>query len=226
MDLRRLHKTYTLGETAVEVLCDVNLRIGAGEAVSLTGPSGSGKSTLLNILGCLDRPTAGTYWLGGRDVSGLSRMAQAWVRLHFIGFIFQSFNLIARASALENVGLPLYYAGVLRNRRDELARDLLDQVGLGDRVDHLPSQLSGGQCQRVAIARALACGPRLLLADEPTGALDSRSGAEVLELLFRLQRRQGLTVVIVTHDPAVARRADRQVHLLDGHVVEGLEREA
>jgi len=226
VDLRGLHKTYTFGESAVEVLCDVNLRIGAGEVVSLTGPSGSGKSTLLNILGCLDRPTAGAYRLGGRDVSGLSRPAQAWVRLHFIGFIFQSFNLIARASALENVGLPLYYAGVLRNRREELARDLLDQVGLGDRFDHLPSQLSGGQCQRVAIARALACGPRLLLADEPTGALDSRSGAEVLELLLRLQRRQGLTVVIVTHDLAVARRADRQVHLLDGHVVEGQERAA
>jgi putative ABC transport system ATP-binding protein len=226
VDLRELRKTYALGETAIQVLCDVNLRIGAGEVVSLTGPSGSGKSTLLNILGCLDRPTAGTYCLGGRDVSGLSRVAQAWVRLHFIGFIFQSFNLIARVSALENVGLPLYYAGVLRNRRDELARDLLDQVGLGDRAEYLPSQLSGGQCQRVAIARALACGPRLLLADEPTGALDSRSGAEVLELLFRLQRRQGLTVVIVTHDSAVARRADRQIHLLDGHIVEGQEHEA
>ncbi len=226
VELTQLRKEYRLDGEAIEVLGGVDLRIRAGEVVALRGPSGSGKSTLLNILGCLDRPSSGRYVLGGRDVSALSRVAQAWVRLHFIGFVFQSFNLIARASAVENVALPLYYAGVPRKRREELAGDLLEQVGLSNRATHLPSQLSGGQCQRVALARALACGPRLLLADEPTGALDSHSGAEVLDLLLRLQRRQRLTVVLVTHDPAVAAVADRQVRLLDGHVVEAEEHAA
>jgi putative ABC transport system ATP-binding protein len=221
IDIEGLHKDYRLGDTTVEVLDGVHLQMHAGEVVALRGPSGSGKSTLLNILGCLDRPTAGRYVLGACDVSALNRTAQAWVRLHFIGFIFQSFNLVARATALENVGLPLSYAGVSRKQRDERAGALLAQVGLGDRLAHLPAQLSGGQCQRVAIARALACSPKLLLADEPTGALDSRSGAEVLELILTLQRQQQLTVVLVTHDPAIAALADRQVHLLDGKVVEG-----
>ena len=226
IDCRRVSKAYRLGGSSVEVLADVSLRVRAGEVVALRGPSGSGKSTLLNILGCLDRPTSGRYLLGGRDVSALTRADQAWVRLHFIGFVFQSFNLVARSSALENVGLPLQYAGMPRKQRDERARQLLEQVGLGNRADHLPAQLSGGQCQRVALARALACAPRLLLADEPTGALDSRSGHEVLQLLLSLQRRQGLTVVLVTHDPSVAAVADRQVHLLDGRIVEHEERAA
>ena len=220
VDARDLHKVYRLGDTAVEILAGVDLQIRPGEVVALRGPSGSGKSTLLNILGCLDRPTTGRYELGGFDVSALTRAAQAWVRLHFVGFIFQSFNLVARATAVENVSLPLYYAGVARKRREESARALLEQVGLGDRARYLPSQLSGGQCQRVAIARALACGPRLLLADEPTGALDSRSGAEVLELILNLQQRQQLTVVLVTHDSSVAKVAHRQIHLLDGRIVE------
>jgi putative ABC transport system ATP-binding protein len=220
VDAQGLCKAYRMGGEDVGVLAGVDLQLRAGEVVALRGPSGSGKSTLLNLLGCLDRPTAGRYVLAGCDVSGLSRAAQAWVRLHFIGFVFQSFNLIARATAVENVGLPLYYAGVPRKRREDVARHLLEEVGLADRATHLPSQMSGGQCQRVAIARALACNPRLLLADEPTGALDSRSGAEVLELMLDLQRRQRVTMVLVTHDSAVAKLADRQVHLLDGRIVE------
>jgi putative ABC transport system ATP-binding protein len=220
VDARGLRKHYWLGSSAVEVLAGVDLTLGAGEVVALRGPSGSGKSTLLNLLGCLDRPSGGRYILDGSDVSELSREAQAWVRLHVIGFVFQSFNLIARSTALENVALPLFYAGVSRPAREKVARDLLSRVGLADRAHHLPAQLSGGQCQRVAIARALAGHPRLVLADEPTGALDSRSGAEVLELLLDLQRREGLTLVIVTHDAAIAARADRQVHLLDGRIVD------
>jgi putative ABC transport system ATP-binding protein len=220
VDARGLRKHYFLGKSAVEVLVGVDLTLGAGEVVALRGPSGSGKSTLLNVLGCLDRPSGGRYILDGTDVSELSRAAQAWVRLHVIGFVFQSFNLIARSTALENVALPLFYAGVPRPAREKVARDLLAQVGLADRAHHLPAQLSGGQCQRVAIARALAGHPRLVLADEPTGALDSRSGGEVLELLLDLQRREGLTLVIVTHDAAIAARADRQVHLLDGRIVD------
>jgi putative ABC transport system ATP-binding protein len=220
IDARGLRKSYWLGKSAVEVLAGVNLTVGAGEVVALRGPSGSGKSTLLNVLGCLDRPSGGRYLLDGCDVSALSRAAQAWVRLHMIGFVFQSFNLIARATALENVALPLFYAGVARPAREAVARDLLARVGLADRARHLPAQLSGGQCQRVAIARALSVHPKLVLADEPTGALDSRSGGEVLELLLDLQRREGLTLIIVTHDAAVAARTDRQVHLLDGRIVD------
>jgi len=220
VDAEGLCKRYRFGGEDVGVLAGVDLKIGAGEVVALRGPSGSGKSTLLNLLGCLDRPSAGRYVLAGCDVSALSRAAQAWVRLHYVGFVFQSFNLIAHATAVENVALPLYYSGVPRKRREDMARALLDQVGLGNRHAHLPAQLSGGQCQRVAIARALACNPRLLLADEPTGALDSRNGAEVLQVMLDLQRRQRLTMVLVTHDPAIAKLADRQVHLLDGRVVE------
>lgn len=226
VDARGLGKTYHMGPDQVEILKGVDLRIRSGEVVALRGPSGSGKSTLLNLLGCLDRPTSGRYELGGCDVSRLDRVAQAWVRLHFIGFVFQSFNLIAHATALENVALPLSYAGVARRPREGIAREWLGRVGLSHQAGHRPSEMSGGQCQRVAIARALAGRPRLLLADEPTGALDSRTGAEVLELLLDLQRREGLTVVIVTHDPSVAARADRQVHLLDGRVVEAEARVA
>jgi putative ABC transport system ATP-binding protein len=220
VDVRDVDKEYRMAAAPVRALCDVSFQIRPGEIVALQGPSGSGKSTLLNILGCLDRPSAGRYWLGGHDVSALSRAAQAYVRLHFIGFVFQSFNLIARATALENVGLPLYYMGVPRHQRAEAARRLLDRVGLGRNVDHLPSQLSGGQCQLVAIARALACDPKLLLADEPTGSLDTHSGGEVLDLLLALRRERLLTVVLVTHDDAVAAIADRRIHLLDGRIVE------
>jgi len=220
IDVSHLHKSYRLGDTWTPVLADVSLQVAAGQIVALQGPSGSGKSTLLNILGCLDRPTSGTYWLGGCDVSTLGREAQAWVRLHFLGFVFQSFHLIAHASALENVTLPMQYSRVPRSQRVERAADLLEQVGLAGRGHHRPNELSGGERQRVALARALACRPRLLLADEPTGALDSRTGMEILDLLLALQRRDALTVVIVTHDDRVAAVADRRIAMLDGRIVE------
>ncbi len=217
---RGVSKTYGAGPTRVEALCDVSLTVAYGETVALRGPSGSGKSTLLNVLGCLDRPTTGFYELGGADVSCLDRRAQAWVRLNYIGFVFQAFHLIARSSALENVAMPLRYAGMKRREREQRACELLARVGLTDRVSHRPSELSGGERQRVAIARALAGRPRLLLADEPTGALDSHSGAEILQLLAELRQSEALSIVLVTHDPNVGKFADRQIHLSDGRIVE------
>jgi putative ABC transport system ATP-binding protein len=214
-----LTKVYADVPMPVPALDAVDLQIAHGEVVALVGPSGSGKSTLLNILGCLDRPTRGTYRLGGYDVSALDRVAQAWVRLHYIGFIFQSFHLISHSTALENVALPLHYAGESRADSMERARVLLERVGLGGRVDHRPAQLSGGQRQRVAIARALACHPKLLLADEPTGALDSNTGKEVLDLLLEVHREEHLTVLLVTHDASVASRAHRHIEFQDGHIV-------
>lgn len=214
-----LTKIYQEGGVPLPVLVGVDVQIEFGEIVALRGPSGSGKSTLLNILGCLDRPTRGHYWLGGRDVSGLDRTAQAWVRLHYIGFIFQTFNLIGHSTALENVALPLHYAGVPKDTAHDTARSLLGRVGLGHRLDHRPNQLSGGQRQRVAVARALACKPRLILADEPTGALDTRTGQEILGLLLELHAEQHLTLVIVTHDSAVAKVAHRQIEIRDGRVI-------
>jgi putative ABC transport system ATP-binding protein len=214
-----LWKIYQEGGTPLPVLRGVDIAIGSGEIVALRGPSGSGKSTLLNILGCLDRPTRGRYLLGGKDVSTLDAAAQAWVRLHYIGFIFQTFHLIAHSTALENVALPLHYAGVPRATAHERARALLDRVGLSHRLDHRPNQLSGGQRQRVAVARALACKPRLILADEPTGALDTRTGEEILALLLELHAEAGLTLVLVTHDPNVASVAHRQIEVRDGLVV-------
>jgi ABC-type lipoprotein export system ATPase subunit len=220
IELRSLQKVYEEGPMRVPVLRGIDLEVPERAIIALCGPSGSGKSTLLNILGCLDRPSSGSYFLGGRDVSTLSREEQAWVRLHYLGFIFQSFHLIPDSTALENVALPMYYAGVGRRERETRAQALLDRVGLADRADHRPNQLSGGQRQRVAIARALACRPRLLLADEPTGALDSRTGVQVLELLGELHREDRLTIVLVTHDMSVAAIADRQIHMRDGLVVE------
>lgn len=214
-----LWKIYQEGGTPLPVLRGVSVVIRRGEIVALRGPSGSGKSTLLNILGCLDRPSRGRYFLGGRDVSTLDPTAQAWVRLHYIGFIFQTFNLIAHSTALENVALPLHYAGVPRPAAHDQARALLDRVGLAHRLDHRPNQLSGGQRQRVAVARALACKPRLILADEPTGALDTRTGQEILALLLELHVEQHIALVLVTHDPAVASVAHRQIELRDGRVV-------
>jgi len=201
------------------VLDDVSMTIDPGEIVALRGPSGSGKSTLLNIIGCLDGPTRGTYSLGGRDVSTLNRRERAWVRLHYIGFIFQSFHLISDNTVLENVTLPLYYVGLGRDEREGRAVDLLERVGLGHRMSHRPAQLSGGEKQRVAIARAVAAQPRLLLADEPTGALDTKTGNEVMDLLLEIHAAGSLTLIIVTHDPEVAEFCHRQVFLRDGKIV-------
>jgi putative ABC transport system ATP-binding protein len=213
-----LTKWHGLGTAGVLALDLVDLSVNDGEIVALRGPSGSGKSTLLNILGCLDRPTEGSYKLGGLDVSALNRTQQAWVRLHFLGFIFQSFHLISDHTAFENVVLPMRYAGVPRGEQRERALALLGRVGLGERSEHRPPQLSGGEKQRVAIARAIACRPRILLADEPTGALDTRTGDEILNLLVELREKDGLTILFVTHDPRVAERADRQIFMRDGRL--------
>jgi len=203
----------------VPVLDEVSLTIKSGEIVALRGPSGSGKSTLLNIIGCLDGPTRGTYALGGREVSTLSRTERAWVRLHYIGFIFQSFHLISDHSVLENVTLPLYYMGVARAERETRAIELLERVGLGHRMGHRPAQLSGGEKQRVAIARSIAGAPSLLLADEPTGALDTRTGNEVMDLLFEIHAMRSFTLIIVTHDPDIADLCHRQIVLRDGKII-------
>jgi ABC-type lipoprotein export system ATPase subunit len=218
VEARALTKVYGSDRSAFPVLVDVDFTVGFGEIVALSGPSGSGKSTLLNILGCLDRPTSGSYRLGGTDVSALNRDEQAWVRLRYIGFIFQSFHLLAHATALENVTLPLHYAGLPRRAAEQSGRELLKRVGLAGRTGHFPRHLSGGERQRVAIARALAGAPRLLLADEPTGALDSRTGHEIMRLLLELKDEHGASIVLVTHDAKVASHAHRRVELLDGRV--------
>ena len=224
VETQALCKAYSGAQGDESVLRDVHLTIEPAEIVALRGPSGSGKSTLLNILGCLDVPTRGRYLLGGTDVSQLDRGEQAWVRLHYLGFIFQSFHLLAHATALENVALPRYYAGASAKESEERAKERLERVGLGARIHHYPAQLSGGERQRVAIARALSMGPRLLLADEPTGALDSRSGAEVLALLLSLQREEGAAILLVTHDEQVASHAHRQLFLKDGRISAGESR--
>ena len=216
--IRDLVKVYGEGDTEITVLRKIDLVIHAGEIVALCVPSGSGKSTLLNIIGCLDRPTSGSYSLAGRDISELDRTAQAQIRLKYLGFIFQSFHLLSDASALANVALPLQYAGLSRKERTERARAMLVRVGLGDRLEHRPNQLSGGQRQRVAIARACVTRPQLLLADEPTGALDTRTGRTVLDLLGELHAESALSIVLVTHDPNVAAWAHRRIDLLDGRI--------
>jgi ABC-type lipoprotein export system ATPase subunit len=219
--MQGIQKLYGEGDLAVPVLRGIDLTVSRGEIVALLGPSGCGKSTLLNLLGCLDRPSSGRYELGGLDVAHLDRTQQAWVRLHHIGFVFQFYQLIAHATALENVALPLYYAGVARRVREERARALLARVGLEARMHHRPNQLSGGERQRVAIARACVSNAGLLLADEPTGALDSRSGAEVLQLLSDLNTDMGIAIVLVTHDAHVAELARRKLHMRDGRIVDG-----
>jgi putative ABC transport system ATP-binding protein len=213
-----LTKTYVVGQTAVSALRGVSLAIDSGEFVAVMGSSGSGKSTLMNLLGCLDAPSGGTYHLAGQDVLRLSSNKLAAVRNTSIGFVFQQFNLLARATALENVELPMVYAGVGRRERRRRARSALAQVGLSEREHHRPSQLSGGQQQRVAIARALVNQPLLLLADEPTGALDSVTSEEIIAALARLNEG-GLTVIVVTHEADVARYARRIIHFKDGRVV-------
>jgi ABC-type lipoprotein export system ATPase subunit len=222
--LDNVYKTYKLGEMDLPVLKGVSLEIGRGEMVALMGASGSGKSTLMNILGCLDRPTSGRYWLDGEDVSRLSADGRAMVRNRKIGFVFQSFNLLARTSALDNVAMPLNYTAVNLSEREgrKQAQAVLERVGLGDRLDHHPSQLSGGQQQRVAIARALVNRPPVLFADEPTGNLDSRTSVEILRMFQELNREDGITIILVTHDAGVASYAQRTIHIRDGMIEEGV----
>ena len=220
IELRDVIKVYRLGEIEVRALDGATMNIEKGESVALIGPSGSGKSTLMNTLGCLDRPTTGSYLLDGYEVVDMTRDQRARIRNRQIGFVFQNFNLLARTSALENVELPLLYGPAIssRERRDR-ATELLNLVGLGDRLDHHPGQLSGGQQQRVAIARALATDPNILMGDEPTGNLDTKTSREVIELFKRLNAERKLTVILVTHDLAVARNASRNVVLRDGKII-------
>jgi putative ABC transport system ATP-binding protein len=219
IDIEHLTKIYHLGEEEVRALAGVSLRIEKGEMVAIMGPSGSGKSTLMAILGCLDVPTGGSYRLDGVNIENLNDNQLADIRSHKIGFVFQQFNLLARTSALDNVMLPLTYAGVRGRDRRDRAADALHKVGLGDRMKHRPNELSGGQQQRVAIARALANTPAILLADEPTGALDSKTGAEIIGLFQQLHRDFGQTVIYVTHDPFIARHTERVIRLADGLIV-------
>lgn len=218
IELTNIVKLYRMGDTDVHALDGVNLKIDAGEYVAIMGPSGSGKSTLMNILGCLDVPTSGEYVLNGEQVSKLRDDALARARNRNIGFVFQQFNLLNRADALRNVELPLRYQGVGGRERSRRAKEALESVGLGQRVHHKPTELSGGQQQRVAIARALVTRPAILLADEPTGALDSKTGEEILTLFEQLHDTRGLTVIIVTHDPKVAHHANRVVSIRDGKI--------
>jgi putative ABC transport system ATP-binding protein len=216
--LENVYKTYDLGEVQVHALRGVSLEIHAGEFVAVMGASGSGKSTLMNILGCLDKPTKGHYFLDGIDVSGMDKSDLARIRNHKLGFVFQGFNLLSRTSALENVELPTIYAGISIEERESRAKDSLARVGLADRSHHHPSQLSGGQQQRVAIARALVNRPAILLADEPTGNLDSRTSVEIMDILQRLNQENGLTVALVTHEPDIAQYAKRVLEFRDGKI--------
>ena len=224
ISLKDIRKVYHNGEVKVPALRGVSLTVLRGEFLAIRGSSGSGKSTLMNIIGCLDRPTSGTYLFEERDTSRLSRRELAHIRNRKLGFVFQGFNLLKRYSAADNVALPLLYAGVSARERRQRAQEMLDLVGLADRAGHTPTQLSGGQQQRVAIARALVNQPQLLVADEPTGNLDSRTGEEILAVFERLHRDLGQTTIVVTHDAAVAERAPRQVAMRDGLIASDIAR--
>ncbi|MDE5781903.1 MAG: ABC transporter ATP-binding protein [Lachnospiraceae bacterium] len=219
IELSNIFKSYQNGKLEVPVLKDISLQIDKGEYVAIMGASGSGKSTLMNIVGCLDRPTKGEYLFEGENIFGYSDKALSDLRLNKIGFVFQSFHLLPGQNAISNVMLPLQYAGVPKKDRREIAAQVLDRVGLGDRMNFKPNQLSGGQCQRVAIARAMVNKPDILLADEPTGALDSKSGEQIMELFSKLND-EGVTVVMITHEAEIAQHAKRIIHIKDGQIIE------
>jgi putative ABC transport system ATP-binding protein len=221
--LESLNRRYRMGIEEIDALGSVNLTVGRGDYLAIMGPSGSGKSTLMNIIGCLDTPTGGSYWLNGESVSAMNEQQLARVRNAEIGFVFQTFNLLPRMSALANVEVPLIYAGMKRKARDVRARQALETVGLGDRMLHRPSEMSGGQRQRVAVARALVTNPSILLADEPTGNLDSRTGEEIMSLFDRLHAA-GNTIIVVTHEPHIADHTRRIIHLSDGNIVKDEQR--
>lgn len=218
LELSNIYKDYYQEEMIVPVLKDINLSVEEGEYLAIMGPSGSGKTTLMNLIGCLDRPTKGDYFLEGEDVSGYKDKELSDVRLNSIGFVFQNFHLLPKLSALDNVALPLSYAGIPLKERKDIAKKALERVGLGDRIDFMPNQLSGGQKQRVAIARALVNNPKIVLADEPTGALDSKSGVAVMEL-FRQLNDEGVTVIMITHNAEIAEYAKRIIYIFDGEIV-------
>jgi putative ABC transport system ATP-binding protein len=215
IQIEKLHKSYITGSNRLHVLKGIDLNIESGELVSIMGSSGSGKSTLLNVIGILDNYDAGNYYLDGKLIKGLSEKRAAWYRNQMIGFVFQSFNLISFKNAMENVALPLYYQGIKRKKRNMIALELLDEMGLAEWADHLPSELSGGQKQRVAIARSLIANPKIVLADEPTGALDNKTSLEMMDV-FRKVNDRGITVIIVTHEKDISESTNRIIHLSDG----------
>ncbi len=221
--MKQLCKSYQLGTMELQVLRNIDVTIKSGEYVAIMGPSGSGKSTLLNMIGCLDHPTSGEYWLGGRDVAQLNDDDLSLIRGARIGFVFQSFNLIQQLSVVENIEVPMYYQGLSEHESAERAKELAEMVGLGDRITHRPTELSGGEQQRVAIARALANEPLIILADEPTGNLDSESGSGILKILHGLHE-QGKTLIVVTHDESIARDAQRTIRLFDGRIKQNGEK--